>query len=138
MKKCTKCLEVKPLDDFYFKSKLKGLRHNTCKACQKGFSQVHYAKNRANYYANRDKQRKLLKAYILDVRKSSKCLRCGESRWYVLDFHHRDPKEKDDNITNLVYCSGSKKRIDAEIAKCDILCANCHREIHYYIDENKR
>lgn len=61
--------------------------------------------------------------------KGGKCSRCG----YVgcaeaFDFHHRDPSQKDFQIS-----SGNTKNWDsvvAELEKCDLLCANCHRTLH--------
>jgi predicted Zn-ribbon and HTH transcriptional regulator len=48
------------------------------------------------------------------------CSRCGYDKYIgALDFHHRDPKEK----------SGAVNSVE-EARKCDLLCANCHREAH--------
>ena len=59
-----------------------------------------------------------------------KCSRCGYSKYpEVLEFHHKDPKQKDFNLSSKGHCR-SWERVKAEIAKCDLLCANCHREIH--------
>lgn len=62
--------------------------------------------------------------------KGGKCEICGYSRCQsALEFHHRDPKEKDFGIaTNSSYKNmGLLKK---EIDKCILVCANCHREIH--------
>lgn len=49
------------------------------------------------------------------------CARCGYQRYIgALDFHHRDPHEK----------RGQKVTTVDEARKCDLLCANCHRELH--------
>lgn len=58
-----------------------------------------------------------------------KCMRCSESDPACLDFHHIDPKTKEYMISGMV-CA-SKKRILEEIAKCEVLCANCHRKLHH-------
>jgi hypothetical protein len=48
-----------------------------------------------------------------------------------LDFHHADPAEKDIDPAQAVSLKGwSIDRIRAEIAKCAVLCANCHRKAH--------
>ena len=54
---------------------------------------------------------------------------CGEDRWYVLDFHHIG--DKDFNISQKVQEGCSLDTIKKEIEKCIVLCANCHREVHY-------
>jgi HNH endonuclease. len=54
---------------------------------------------------------------------------CGYSRCIkALEFHHRDPAEKD-------FAPGGSyvlgwERIRQEFDKCILLCANCHREEH--------
>jgi hypothetical protein len=60
-----------------------------------------------------------------------KCARCGEDHPAVLDFHHREPTQKEMNISNLASRGWSLTRIIAEIDKCDVLCANCHRKLHW-------
>ncbi|MCI6458491.1 MAG: hypothetical protein MSA56_12565 [Clostridium sp.] len=80
--------------------------------------------------------RRLIKQKALRY-KGGKCEMCGlEDEPYMYDFHHKDPNEKDFSL-------GSKTSttkwhlIEAELDKCMLLCANCHRKIHYYenIDE---
>jgi hypothetical protein len=73
-----------------------------------------------------DKRRK----WILEIKTELFCKKCGERRFYCLDFHHRDPNEKDFKLSSAIY-KYSRKRILEEITKCDVLCANCHREYHW-------
>lgn len=48
-----------------------------------------------------------------------------------MEFHHRDPYEKDFTIAQLRYTSFDKNpAVKQELDKCDLVCANCHREIH--------
>lgn len=59
-----------------------------------------------------------------------KCIKCGYNKDITaLEFHHRNPEEKSFAISS---CSTSKKWeiVQKELDKCDLLCANCHREIH--------
>ena len=74
-----------------------------------------------------------LKAWWIEYRKSLKCEHCGETRWMCLDFHHRDPKCKDRDLSALVCRGSSRNRILLEVDKCFVLCSNCHRELHYKI-----
>lgn len=56
------------------------------------------------------------------------CSICGYKKHAVaLDFHHRDPAEKIERITQMV--TWAKVKIKAEVAKCDVVCANCHRTL---------
>jgi 5-methylcytosine-specific restriction endonuclease McrA len=53
------------------------------------------------------------------------CLDCGETDWQVLQFDHRDPREKLYNVANMV---SHKPWLEMlwEMEKCDVRCANCH------------
>ena len=55
------------------------------------------------------------------------CVDCGESDPRCLEFDHRDPGTKTANVATLVQRAGAWKVILAEIEKCDVRCANCHR-----------
>ncbi len=62
--------------------------------------------------------------------KGGKCERCGYDRCMeALEFHHINPSQKDFSISNKGY-TRSWKRVQAEIEKCVMICANCHREVH--------
>ena len=59
-----------------------------------------------------------------------RCFKCeGVFHPSVYDFHHRNPEEKDIGVS--VIKGRSWERLKEELDKCDLLCANCHREIHY-------
>lgn len=65
-------------------------------------------------------------------------MQCGENHPAVLQFHHRNPKEKAFEVSEFVYHQkGGIKNLEAEIAKCDVLCANCHLKYHYENDERR-
>ena len=59
-----------------------------------------------------------------------KCYICGYNKCNsALEFHHRDREKKDFGIANSGW-SKSFDKIKPELDKCDLLCANCHREVH--------
>jgi predicted transcriptional regulator len=59
-----------------------------------------------------------------------KCNRCGYNKnWAALDFHHKNDKSFSLDITNLRKVKQDK--LEEELAKCELLCANCHREEHH-------
>ena len=73
------------------------------------------------------------KNIIQELKASQGCMKCGDTRGYVLDYHHVDPLTKKEGIARMVsnhYTSLNQETLD-EIKKCVILCANCHREWHY-------
>jgi predicted HNH restriction endonuclease len=58
-----------------------------------------------------------------------KCILCNYNKClHALEFHHKDPTQKDFGISN-GNCN-SWNRMRNEIDKCILVCANCHREIH--------
>src|SRR6266480_2389018 len=54
------------------------------------------------------------------------CARCRENHPTTLQFHHCDPQKKDFNLSEAVREGYSIERIKKEVAKCTVLCANCH------------
>lgn len=65
---------------------------------------------------------------IVNEFKSTGCTRCPEKRIPALDCHHRDDHEKLFEIAKRPTIS--EARLRAELAKCEVLCANCHRCEH--------
>lgn len=55
------------------------------------------------------------------------CVDCGEADIRVLDFDHRPGVKKQYDIARMITQGIGWERIQAEIAKCDVRCANCHR-----------
>jgi len=69
--------------------------------------------------------------WLNKLRNQMECKECGFSHPAVLDFHHRNKEEKEFDISAAVGSQYSKKRILVEISKCDVLCSNCHRILHW-------
>jgi hypothetical protein len=67
-------------------------------------------------------------AWLFDYLTRRGCA-CGETDVRVLDLHHRDPEQKEFNITAQLW-NYSLDRVQAEVLKCDVICANCHRRRH--------
>jgi len=55
---------------------------------------------------------------------------CGESYAGCLDFHHKNPEEKANTVSDLVAKGYGKETILREIEKCVVLCKNCNAKIH--------
>ncbi len=68
-------------------------------------------------------------AWFLEYKKTLCCKKCGDKRHYVLEFHHLGSKE--DSVAEMMQRGVKIARVKEEIAKCEVLCANCHREFHY-------
>ncbi len=76
----------------------------------------------------------MIRDFVTALKEELECEECGENHPATLDFHHLDPDEKEISIAQVVTRMWSIDRIEKEIDKCIVLCANCHRKLHY--DEN--
>lgn len=135
-KSCSKCGQELPITEFRWRNKTKGLLHSQCKNCEKARDKIHYQENkerRENVKATANLQKDRNIALVEQARKCG-CLKCGEKRTYVLEFHHRNPNEKVNTLAHMIK-SSSEANLKAELEKCDVLCANCHREFHYFEKE---
>lgn len=65
-----------------------------------------------------------------------KCKYCGEDDFFKLVFHHIDPNQKEFEISRII--DNGWYRIEKEIKKCELVCYNCHQELHYGEQRNKR
>ena len=77
------------------------------------------------------KSRRDKREFLEGYKRARGCNECGESDYRCLEVHHADPSKKGFDIG-----TGSKnwfsiKNIKKEIKKCIVICANCHRKIHY-------
>jgi hypothetical protein len=66
---------------------------------------------------------------IIAKAKEAGCMDCGNSDYRVLEFHHRPDERK--SYVDMGMRHKSVELIMSEIAKCDLLCANCHLIRHY-------
>ena len=93
-----------------------------------------YARNRARVCAavrpHRERRRRELAAWFVDLKSQLVCARCGEDHPACIVFHHRDPSAKEITIADAMRLAYGRARILAEIAKCEVLCANCHTKHH--------
>lgn len=77
------------------------------------------------------RERWIAQRKLLDQLRTAPCTDCGETyRPCVMRFDHRDPATKTYLVTQMIGRAGTA-RILEEVAKCDIVCANCHRERTY-------
>ena len=91
----------------------------------------YYQKNKAYYIDKKNDRRKEIKAFINDYKSDLKCERCPEDHIGCLEFHHEDPKEKEICISEIYRTGWGQERILEEIEKCIVVCANCHRKLHW-------
>jgi hypothetical protein len=137
-KMCSKCGNEKEINEFPFKNKEKNIRHIVCKFCWKEIRKKSYNNNKeVTLKRNKRNKKKNLEWYV-NYKSKLKCVNCGEDHPACLEFHHIDPNKKDFNISINIRSTYSVNKILREIEKCDILCANCHRKLHYEMRDNKK
>ena len=85
-----------------------------------------------DYFKTKNLRRKAeIRDIVTEIKKQSTCAKCGFSDYRALQFHHRDGQDKKFNIGQVKVSGAGEKRLMEEIAKCDILCANCHSILHH-------
>ena len=128
--KCYRCGEVKPADDFAWRRRRKLQRDSFCRPCRSAYGREHYLANKQRYIdqasATQRRLRRERTAYLVDYFVVHPCTDCGESDPVVLEFDHLDPKAKSFTIGGSISDRSWQSILD-EIAKCDVVCANCHR-----------
>lgn len=76
------------------------------------------------------RRRARLRAWVNERKRERGCADCGETDPACLDCHHRSDADKTMEITEMVTYGHSKANLREEMAKCVVLCANCHRKRH--------
>jgi hypothetical protein len=129
LRTCRVCKETKPLTEFPFRSITRQTRQWICLSCQRTYTKGWYRKNRkkqiAAAHVRRVREARTLGGRIREYLGDHPCVDCGESDPDVLDFDHL--RNKRANVSRLVHIAVSWDVILAEIAKCEVRCANCHR-----------
>ena len=127
MKRCYKCKQEKLLECFSKNAHCKDGLSAQCKECHKIMRKEHYEKN---------KQKILLQVYKkqdeycewLDGLKNKPCTDCHISYpHYVMDFDHVG-NDKEFSVSHARRGNWGREKILKEISKCELVCANCHRE----------
>lgn len=131
MKQCVRCELIKELIDFRKnRNKSDGLQ-SICKACSSDSDKRCYrsgSTRRDKVRAKNERMRTAAKAHVGQYLLTHPCIDCGEGDPIVLDFDHvRDIKRA--NVADGVARGWSIVSLDAEITKCEVRCANCHRRV---------
>jgi hypothetical protein len=136
---CSVCKKEKGPEQFNWKIKKLKTRQSACRECCKIRNKKYYLENREYFKKksriNNRKSQVRLHQYILEYFLKHPCVDCGEKDPRVLDFDHL--KDKYRNISAMVKAQVSHSRLNKEIEKCEVRCANCHRKrtsdiFHYW------
>lgn len=145
---CKKCNVEKEFSEFGKNNRSKDGLHSMCKVCKRKVDNAWSAshreqRNEASKLWRKDNPDKLVayyqqrKEFLISLK--TPCVKCGETRPTVIEFHHIDPSTKSFNIS-YVASNGAKPKevILDEIKKCVCLCANCHAEFHETYGNNPK
>ena len=138
-RRCIKCQELKSENDFYLP------RSKTCKGCRIQYIKEWQRNNREKFNATRrryyrNNKRKInqyafqwrRKRYdwFIKYKQTHPCERCGQSDYRCLEFHHPEGR-KESNLSVGSMINHRKETLLEEMKRCQILCANCHKIIHF-------
>jgi predicted Zn-ribbon and HTH transcriptional regulator len=93
---------------------------------QRPYNVSYYRRNRQREIDRVMTRQRATLEYLRDLRRVP-CMDCGgRFEPHQMDFDHRDPSAKSFNVTTGRAMLMKRERLLAEVAKCDIVCANCH------------
>lgn len=88
---------------------------------------THYQRNRQQYIDRIEARRQSNLNLIRSDKATKGCADCGIKDWRVLDHDHLPEHRKDLDVYKGAVNGWSAQRLLDEIAKCDVVCSNCHR-----------
>lgn len=111
---CRECSKKQDVDKFPSAGIIKGKKYYRylCVQC---------------YSKTKKSRRHKIRAEYFEIKKGLSCEVCGNDDYRVLEFDHLDHTQKSFTISEAVSKAKSLDKIKAEIDKCQVLCANCHR-----------
>jgi hypothetical protein len=100
-------------------------RQSWCKACR-----AEYMRERGKLHLQqtrqaRDRRRAQARDLVLRLLSTGRCADCGLTDPMVLEFDHVAGKTLD--VAKLVHEGYALSRVELEISRCELVCANCHR-----------
>jgi hypothetical protein len=100
------------------------------RAYQREYKRRWYKENKDKHISYVRKRDAGIQTWFRRYKETLSCEICGENHPACLDFHHIDPSQKKFSVSTR-RDRPSLKQLQEEIAKCQVLCANCHRKEHY-------
>ncbi len=129
---CGKCEEKKAINNFSKNKSRKSGLNGHCKECHSKYLKAHYQANKDYYLEKAKKSNKKIRdrncKWVRKLKEETPCADCDKKYpYYVMDFDHLDPSTKYMCVGRLIR-TYSEKLLRTEIAKCELVCSNCHRE----------
>ena len=125
---CGVCRLTKPEGEFNWRRKGRGQRDNMCRPCRAAYKQAHYEANKQRYIETATQRRRRVgeerMAMLLEYPREHPGVDCGEDDVLVLEFDHLGDKLFS---IGAGFRDRSLQAVLDEMAKCEVVCANCHR-----------
>lgn len=123
-KRCGKCGETLPLDAF---NRMGSGRQHWCRECFRMYFRARGDLHRRQVAVAQRRRSETARGVVVDYLSQHPCVDCGEADVAVLEFDHVEAKTYD--IAGLLARGAPASRILAEIDRCQVRCANCHRRV---------
>lgn len=128
MKRCNKCAKFKSLDDFGVCRSSTDGRQRKCVLCNREQAKQYYhsTQQKTKHGERARCRQKRIADALSEIKTIAGCKFCNERCAVCLDLHHLN----DDKEFNLSRCVYAISKVKDELAKCEVVCANCHRKVH--------
>lgn len=124
MRTCAKCGKTQAESNFVRRGQS---YRNLCKECKRSYNRQHYTDNKSYYVDKKMRFGAVFDEWYQELKRGCPCADCGNSYHPVaMDWDHRPGEFKLGAVANLRNLH-NRQRVLNEIAKCDLVCAVCHR-----------
>jgi len=123
-KLCSKCRVLKPVVEFH---RFRSGRQAWCKHCRREYDAEYWRRTRIHRLRLRKKHRRKLVAWYRALKEGTPCSDCGGVFHHAaMQWDHLPGTTKRREVSNMVLTGFRRETILDEIAKCELVCANCH------------
>ena len=133
---CSKCKKEKPVELFSKNRSKKSGYSYECKECHKIIRKKYYENNKEKEIKRVHNRRKQQVKEFKEFKNKLKCILCPENHIATLHFHHLDPSMKEIGLSVAIRLGWGRDKLQKELDKCVVLCANCHAKEHYSLKTN--
>lgn len=107
------------------------INRSWCRPCKQAYDRGYHDRTRERRNelkrASQSTLRAARRAHVREYLRTHPCVDCGETDIVVLEFDHLDPTTKTASVSRAMNANWTIAKIEAEMAKCVVRCANCHR-----------
>ena len=124
-RRCGRCRRSLPLEAF---ARYGRGYQSYCRSCQREYDAAWYRANKGRRQAKVKADREAHVAWVDSLKEGKPCADCGRTSPCVMEWDHLPGTIKTLVLADTRRAAHSRKRILAELEKCELVCANCHRE----------